>query len=72
MKTFKIFFLIEIWSKWNFNQSFDWLLINQSHLTIYTAYIAHQKEPIYGISKESEIFTKFNKYLLKEKYTFEN
>ena len=38
------------------DQSFDWLLISQS-LTIYRAYIAHQKEPIYGLSKESKFFS---------------
>ena len=38
----------------------DWLGIN--HLTIYMAYIAHQKEHIYEFSKESKNFHKCNKY----------
>ena len=39
------------------------MLINLiNHLTIYRACIAHQKEPIYGLSKESRFFQKFTKY----------
>ena len=43
------------------NQSLtDLYLIN--HLTIYRTNIAHQKEAIYELLKESKIFTKFNIY----------
>ena len=34
-----------------------------NHLTIYKAYIAHQKEPIYIFSNESNNFHKFNKFM---------
>ena len=46
-----------------FNQSLtDFLSINC--LTVYRAYIVHEKEPIYEFSKESENFHKFTKYCL--------
>ena len=47
--------------KSDINKNLNQLLTDSyviNHLTIYRAYIAHQKEPVYGLSKESKIFTK--------------
>ena len=58
MWNFQIFFHKSYLNK-IFNQSLiDLYLIN--YLTIYRANIAHQKEAIYELLKESKIFTKFN------------
>ena len=55
-------FLLWIWSKWNFDKSLTWLIINQL-LNHYRAYIVHQKDPIYEFSKEFINFEKFNKFM---------